>query len=344
MSNKNRYFLKARIFDGFNILFILMVATVVLIKPSQNQLLDLKFNSSLALLFFLVGIFLSSVLSQKGFLTWGNLIFKSSSEKPPQPISWYKTLWGWQALIILTLSIVVGLVMTNFSFYEILNREGIDGALRLLTGIFNPDWSILPRAVNHMIETLFMAFIATVLAIPFAFVLSFFSARNVMESRVGFLVYLSLRTFFNIARSIEAIIWAIIFSVWVGIGPFAGMLALMIHSIASLAKQYSEMVESVSMGPVEGIKSTGAAPFQVVWFGIVPQIILPYISITIYRWDINVRMATIIGLVGGGGIGTLLIQYQGQAMWPQVGCLVVVIAVVVCLLDQVSAHIREAVK
>src|SRR5690606_582695 len=101
------------------------------------------------------------------------------------------------------------------------------------------------------------------------------------------------RTFLNITRSIEPLIWAIIFSVWVGIGPFAGMLALMFHSVASLTKQYSEMIESVDEGPIEGIAATGASFTQVVWFAIVPQIILPYISFTIYRWDINVRMATI---------------------------------------------------
>ena len=129
-----------------------------------------------------------------------------------------------------------------------------------------------------------------------------------------------------------------------GIGPFAGMLALMIHSIASLAKQYSEMVETVDEGPIEGIESAGASKLQTIWFAIVPQVILPYISFTVYRWDINVRMATIIGLVGGGGIGTMLIQYQGQAMWPEVGTIIVVIAIVVWLMDQASAYIREALK
>jgi phosphonate transport system permease protein len=130
----------------------------------------------------------------------------------------------------------------------------------------------------------------------------------------------------------------------VGIGPFAGMLALMLHSVASLTKQYSEIVECIFEGPVEGIKATGAGKLQTIRYGVVPQIVLPYISFTIYRWDINVRMATIIGLVGGGGIGTMLIQYQGQALWREVGCIVVVIAVVVWLLDTGSAYIREAIK
>jgi phosphonate transport system permease protein len=122
------------------------------------------------------------------------------------------------------------------------------------------------------------------------------------------------------------------------------MLALLIHSIASLAKQCSEIVESVSSEPIEGITSTGASPIQVVWYAVVPQVILPYVSFAIYRWDVNVRMATIIGLVGGGGIGTLLIKYQGQAMWPEVGCIIMVIAVVVWMMDSASSYIREAIK
>src|SRR5262249_51290967 len=153
-----------------------------------------------------------------------------------------------------------------------------------------------------------------------------------------------LRTVLNVVRSVEPLIWAIVFSVWVGIGPFAGMLALMVSSIASLTKQYSEQIVSVEEGPIEGVQSTGAGSLQVVWFAIVPQIVLPFVGFTIYRWDINVRMVTIIGLVGGGGIGTMLIQYQGQAMWNEVGCLVLVIALVVWIMDTSSAYIREAIK
>jgi phosphonate transport system permease protein len=328
---KKNIHLKSRIFDGANFLFISLVALYAVAIPTSEQLLDLKTNFSLSLVLLILGMALSWFVSSRGTATWGDQIFKPLHEKSPESKAWYKTLWGWQAVVLLSLTVIVGFVVTKFSFYELTDLEGIKGAGRLFKGIFSPDWSILPRAVNNIIETLFMAFIATILAIPFAFVLSFLSARNVMKSRLGFVIYLTLRTFFNVVRSVEAISWAIIFSVWVGIGPFAGMLALMVHSVASLAKQYSEMVESVSDGPIEGVQSTGANQFQVVWYGIVPQIILPY-------------MATVIGLVGGGGIGTLLIQYQGQAMWPQVGCIVVVIAVAVWLLDQASAYIREALK
>jgi phosphonate transport system permease protein len=136
---------------------------------------------------------------------------------------------------------------------------------------------------------------------------------------------------------------AIIFSVWVGIGPFAGMLALMLHTISSLAKQYSEQIECIEQGPLEAIQATGANNIQMVWFAVVPQVFLPFLSFTIYRWDINIRMATIIGLVGGGGVGTLLMQYQGLAKWNEVGTIVIVIATVVWIMDYLSARIREAI-
>ena len=127
-----------------------------------------------------------------------------------------------------------------------------------------------------------------------------------------------------------------------GGGAFAGMLALMMHSVASLTKYYSEIIENVSQGPIDAVRCTGANSIQVLWYAVIPQIVLPYIAMTIYRWDTNVRMATVIGLVGGGGIGTLLIQYQGQGMWREVGCIVLVIASIVWLMDAASANIRDS--
>jgi phosphonate transport system permease protein len=111
-----------------------------------------------------------------------------------------------------------------------------------------------------------------------------------------------------------------------------------------LAKLYSEQIEAIDKGLVESVAATGAHPIQVIWFGVVPQIVIPFMSFTIYRWDINVRMATIIGLVGGGGIGTLLMQYQGMAMWNEVGLLVLVIALIVWFMDFLSSKIREAIQ
>lgn len=248
-------------------------------------------------------------------------------------------------LVILVLTIIAGIFISQISIREFLSESGLNGARRIFTALFHPNFAIFEAALFAAIETIFMAFIATIFALPIAFVLGFFAARNLMqESKLFMTLYVVIRFLLNMTRSIEPLVWAIIFSVWVGIGPFAGMLALSLHSVSSLAKLYSEQIENISDGPIEAIKATGAHPIQVVWYGVVPQIILPYLSFTIYRWDINVRMATVIGLVGGGGIGTMLMQYQGLAKWNEVGLLVLVIAAIVWVMDYSSSKIREAIK
>jgi phosphonate transport system permease protein len=344
-SQNSNGLMKGLFFDGFIFSFFALVTLTLAVQPNEEQMLRLGLNSLIYLGLFIAGSAVAFFLKKIKVHTLGQQLFepaylRASQEEKPL----LKSFWGWQLLTFLFVTFVVGLVKTKFSIYEITDEDGFAGAVRLFQGMLNPNFDILPRAVLNVIETIFMAFIATILAIPFAFILSFLCAKNIMNGPFAFPIYLALRTLLNLIRSIEALVWAIIFSVWVGIGPFAGMLALMIHSIASLAKQYSEMVETVNEGPIEGIASTGATQLQVIWFAIVPQVILPYISFTVYRWDINVRMATIIGLVGGGGIGTMLILYQGQAMWSEVGCIILVIASVVWAMDQASALIREALK
>lgn len=330
------------VFDSILGAFLFSVLAVALFVNDEEQLLNLQMDLFFIAGFLILSAALSLLLHSRKVITLGDVLFKTVQHHQAQ--AWYKSFWGWQLVISLIVAFVVAIIKTQFSFIELFDQNGFGGAVRLFKGLFNPNWDVLPRAVLNIIETIFMAFLATALAIPVAFLLSFFCAKNIMKGSIGYSIYLVLRTILNVTRSIEALIWAIIFSVWVGIGPFAGMLALMIHSVASLAKQYSEMVESVEEGPIEAIESTGANKLQTIWYAIVPQVLLPYISFTVYRWDINVRMATIIGLVGGGGIGTMLIQYQGQGMWREVGCIIVVIAVVVWALDQASAYIREALK
>ena len=207
------------------------------------------------------------------------------------------------------------------------------------------DASYYGNAVSKLLESVYLAFMATFFAVPVAFVLAFFGARNLTRhSFATRLAYTVVRLYINVTRSIEPIIWAILFSVWIGIGPFAGALALMVHSISSLVKQYSEAIEGVDEGPIEALEATGASHIAVAWFAVVPQVVMPYLAFTIYRWDINVRMATIIGLVGGGGIGGLLIQEQGLAHWTQVGTLAALIFFVVWTMDFLSAKVREAIQ
>jgi phosphonate ABC transporter permease subunit PhnE len=158
---------------------------------------------------------------------------------------------------------------------------------------------------------------------------------------IGMVIYFITRTFLNALRSVEALIMAIVFVIAVGIGPFAGVLALGLHTIVSLAKLYSEQVESIMAGPLEAIEATGANRLQTIIYAVIPQIVPPYISYTMYRWDINVRMSTIIGFVGGGGIGFLLQQNINLLNYRGASAQMVAIAIVVASMDYISSVLRE---
>jgi phosphonate ABC transporter permease subunit PhnE len=159
----------------------------------------------------------------------------------------------------------------------------------------------------------------------------------------GMVIYYITRTFLNGLRSIEALVMAIVFVIAVGIGPFAGAMALGLHTIVSLAKLYSEQVESIMAGPLEAIEGTGANRLQTIIYAVIPQIVPPYISYTMYRWDINVRMSTIIGFVGGGGIGFLLQQNINLLNYRAASAQMFAIAIVVASMDYISSVLREKV-
>ncbi len=261
------------------------------------------------------------------------------------PSGWQRNAVVHTSWLLLVVTIAAGWIITRIDPLQLFSQQGLEGASRIFTALFTPETAIIGQALGAMVETIYLAFMATVFAVPFSFLLSFFSARNLMrDTAIRRSVYVVVRFITNFSRSIEPLIWAIVFSVWVGIGPFAGMLALVVHTIASLTKQYAEQIEDVDHGPMEAIEATGARRVQVIWFSVVPQCVIPFLSFTIYRWDINVRMATVIGLVGGGGIGNMLIQYQGLAQWNEVGMIVIIIATVVWLMDVISARVREALK
>ncbi len=264
---------------------------------------------------------------------------RASGASAPRRIPWYRTLWGWSLAIALLVSLVAATVITDVDFSRL--RQGFPGAMKIVRNLVHPDWSILGDVIRYTIVTVFMGLMATLLAIPVAAVLSFLAARNLTRGPVGRFVYTLVRALVSIARAIEPIVWAIVFAIWVRMGPFAGTLALFICSIADLTKLYSEQLESIDPGPAEAITAVGGRRLQVLVYGIVPQIINPYLSFTFYRWDINVRMGTIIGMVGGGGIGMQLMQYVrvGNA-WEEVGTCILAIIVVVWALDALSARSR----
>ena len=160
---------------------------------------------------------------------------------------------------------------------------------------------------------------------------------------IGFAIYTVMRSILNVLRAIEPLIMGIVFVVWVSLGPFAGIMALTLHSIAALGKLFSEQVEGIDDGPVEAVLATGASRLQMVVYAVIPQIVPPFTAFALYRWDINVRMSTIIGFVGGGGIGFVLSQNIQQLRYRQASVMMLAIAIVVATLDYASSRIRSRI-
>ena len=196
---------------------------------------------------------------------------------------------------------------------------------------------------QQMLVTVFQAMLATSLGALVALPFSFLAAKNLTGKSVfsAWLYYIS-RAVLNILRSIEALLYVVIFIFWVGIGPFAGMLALAVTSFALIGKLFSEAIENIDTGPIEAINATGADRLQMIVYAILPQITPPFISYLIYQWDINIRMATIIGFAGGGGIGLTLTTYFGSLQYHKAGTVVACIVIVVALMDFASAKLRQA--
>ncbi len=246
---------------------------------------------------------------------------------------------------------LIGWYVTNIDLERLV--RGASRVRPLIAGLFQPSvfegegWQlsetarlVLSRMGETIAQALMATFVGAVLAVPF----SIFAARNLMAgNRLLVTLYVLSRSFMNVLRAVEPLIMAIVFVVWVGLGPFAGVLALAVHTIAALGKLYSESIESIDPGPIEAIRATGANQLQIIVYGVLPQVIPPWIAFTIYRWDINVRMSTIIGFVGGGGIGFLLAQWIRLQAFRSAGTAIWGIAIVVIVLDYLSAKVRQRV-
>jgi phosphonate transport system permease protein len=196
---------------------------------------------------------------------------------------------------------------------------------------------------ENMFVTIFMALVSTTIATIIAAPISFLASSNITKrGPVGTAVYYLTRSIFNVTRSYEPLVMATVFAFWVGYGPFAGTLAMTVVTIASLGKLFSEAVESIDPGPIEALQASGANRIQTVVYAVVPQIIPDFVSFIVYHWDINVRISTIIGFVGGGGIGYYLSeQINSMVGYNRAATGIWAIVLVVWVLDFLSAEVRK---
>lgn len=216
-----------------------------------------------------------------------------------------------------------------------------DRVWRLVSSMFawkNMDTWRYADIYTGIAQTLAMAFLGTMLASMAALVIGFFAARNTMPfSPMRHLV----RRFLDVLRGVDQLVWGLVFVRAVGLGPLAGVLAIFVSDTGTLSKLYSEAIENIDRKQVEGVRATGAGPIKVVRYGYLPQVLPVFISQSLYFFESSTRSATILGLVGAGGVGMIIIERFRANMFDQVTFVVLNVLVCIFVIDWLSKKIRE---
>lgn len=240
---------------------------------------------------------------------------------------------------------------------ELLSREGGGQILIYIRKLFPPDLSpaALHEALRGAVETFAISFLGTLLAFVIGLSVVFFASRNLMYSGLLYemepaeswrrglrmLPYFAAKGVLNILRTIPEIVWALIFVFIVGLGPFPGTLALGFHTGGVLGKLFSEVLEDVDYQPLEALQSTGASRLQILLYGIAPQVLPQFISYTLYRWEVNIRVAAVLGFVGAGGLGQRIQIAISLFLEHQLLTLLIFIYILVTIVDYLSAYLRR---
>jgi phosphonate transport system permease protein len=242
---------------------------------------------------------------------------------------------------------------------QLFSRDGLGQILVYLTKLVPPDFSpnVLREAWKGTIETFAISFMGTLLAVAVALPIVFFASRNLiysgllyeMEPKQGWkrsarmIPYLAAKSVLNILRTIPEMVWALIFVFLVGLGPFPGVLALGVHTGGVLGKLFGEVLEDVDSQPIESLQSTGASRLQILFYGILPQVLPQFVSYTLYRWEVNIRVAAVLGLVGAGGLGQRIHIAISLFLENQLLTLIIAIYILVTIVDYLSAYLRRKI-
>jgi len=243
-------------------------------------------------------------------------------------------LWGTGAIAVLWFT------AAQIGLSPIALLKGAPFMADFFSRMFPPDLAHLALLRDATIETLQIAVWGTLIAILLSIPLAFLGARNTTPHIV---VFHLTRLLLNALRSINELVFALIFVSAVGLGPFAGVLAIALHATGMLAKFCAEEIEGVDRGPVEAMQATGAGRLQVILYGIVPQVVPAFVSYSVYRFDVSIRAATILGLVGAGGLGFSLIKTMKLFLYHQTATCILVIFAIVLISDWVCARVRARI-
>ena len=251
--------------------------------------------------------------------------------------------WSWKTLVTIGIfSFILVFVVNDLEIDFIkLVTDSSKYFGDILSRMLPPDFSNLNELVYAMFETIEIAFLGTFIAIVLSIPLGLFSARNLAPN---YFVYLVCKTIVIFFRAIPEFIIAMILVIAIGFGAMPGVLALGLHTMGFLAKFYAEDIEHINKGPIDALKSSGATKSQIISFGVIPQILPSFVANNLYILDRNVRMATMLGIVGAGGIGYELQSSFRMFEYERVSAIIILIFVTIFLIDHFSAFIRSKIK
>lgn len=245
---------------------------------------------------------------------------------------------------VLTLTvIIIALFVWSLAAVNLqdMNQSGFKIALNILTGIFSPDLNLLLSVTKQsvlylLVETVAIAFLGTIVGAVLSVPLAFLAASNIVPKPISWLTRLLL----IVIRTIPALVYGLMFIRVSGPGPFAGVMTIGITSIGMLSKLYVDAIEELDTKVLESMTSIGCSTFEKIRYGILPQLLSIFLSVTIYRFDMNMREASILGLVGAGGIGAPLIFAMNSYKWNQVGAILIGLIILILLIEWMSNKLR----
>jgi phosphonate transport system permease protein len=238
---------------------------------------------------------------------------------------------GWTAIIAL---FVWSAVATEVSIGRVI--EGLPFMWDFIRRMVPPDPSVLGNALRGAVQTIQIAVVGTAVAAVLALPMGFATARNAAPPWL----FYGARSLLNAFRAVDTLVYALFFVAAVGLGPFPGVLAIVVYTATVLAKLYSEAIEAIEPGPVEAVRATGATPLQVLRWGVLPQLVPQFFSFTLYRLETNIRAAAVLGFVGAGGIGFYIQTYLRLLNYPAAATVLLVLIVLVMIVDFASSRLR----
>ena len=244
--------------------------------------------------------------------------------------------WSWFAGAALAAAWSVSALDIEWIFFADAHEQAAD----LIGRMWPPRWAYLPTILRPLIETIHIATLGTAIAVVLALPVAFLAARNTTANQFTWLIG---RGILVGSRSVNTVIWGLVFVAIFGPGPVAGICAVAARSVGFLAKLVAEAIEEVHVGQVEAIAATGARTSQVWLVAILPQVLPVLIGTAVYRWDINVRESSVLGFVGAGGIGLYLYASINQFAWQQVLVILIATSVIVLISEAVSAWVRSRI-